>query len=238
MPYMNSTLHYHEQLRTLGEALAETLDVSSDEEYSSAREDQDEDMTQFYHDMIREIGNQLNKARKIEQAKEAMSKPAHGDFDVYLGVPKTPYHDNDCDCEVILHERGGEELCRSFYTVGVDVGETGEKNVYRKQQRPAFVLDGEDHHQKCNKMTEKLWVGFMRADASETFVCVYKIIEAKEPRAFACKLLVRCAKEGILPVTVGARAINRVLELLDELAEIKSADSSRTFSSAISVADA
>lgn len=235
MPYMNSKLHYHEQLRTLGEALAETLDVSSDEEYSSAGEDQDEeDMTQYYHDMIREIGNQLNKARKIEQAKEAMSKPVHGDFDVYLGVPKTPYHDNDCDCEVILHERGGEKLCRTFYTVCVDSDETGEKNVYKKQQRPAFVLDGEDHHQKCNKMTEKLWVGFMRADAFETFVCVYKSIEAKEPRAFASKLLVRCAREGLLPVTVGARAINRVLEVLDELAEIKSADSSRS----ISVADA
>lgn len=83
MPYMNSKLHYHEQLRTLGEALAETLDVSSDEEYSSAGEDQDEeDMTQIYHDTIQEIGKQLNKARKIEQAKEEMSKPVHGDFEI------------------------------------------------------------------------------------------------------------------------------------------------------------
>lgn len=228
-------LYYHEQLRALGEALAETLELDTSEEYSSPTEDQD--TVQLYHDTVQQIGSHFEKARKIEQAKEAAgSKPAHGDYDVFLGVPKTPYHDNDCDCEVILHERGREEnRCRTFYTVNVGIDETGVKNVNEKQQRPAFDMDGEDHLQKCDRMTQKLWVGFMRADAYDTFVDIYNSIEERESRAFACKLLTRCARERILPVTVGARAIKRALGMLDELAEITSADSSRATSRASTV---
>lgn len=218
-------LYYHEQLRTLGEALAETLEISS-EESSSETEAEDEDMTQIYRNTVQKMGIQFGKVRKAEESKDK-SKPSQG-FNVFLGVPKTPYHDNDCDCEVILHERGGERLCRTFYTVNVSVDETWE-NVYEKQQRPAFVMDGEDHRQKCDKMTEKLWIGFMRADAYHTFLDAYNRIDAEESRTFACRLLIRCVAKNILPVTVGPRAINRALKLLDELAELNAADSSRRF---------
>ncbi|KAL4780620.1 hypothetical protein BJX76DRAFT_360674 [Aspergillus varians] len=207
-------LYWHGVLEKVGNDLANPPPDTSDSD-SESSDTVDEIFTSI--ERIKQLVPESEPEPEPEAQAQAQPKPQDQVpeppippkpcYDIFIGVPRPPYLDNQCECELIIHNRE-TKLCKWLYAVALE-DDSIEGSTTHKKEHVCWPRQ-QDHELMCCTMTDKAGVGVLRAGDYEKFVGVYESVEPRQSVTFVFCVLRACVEGGMLS---GGRVVDALKDL-------------------------